>query len=65
MDPTSLAAAFINAQFGQVQAGAALKILQMGPHDATLARTLVAIAQNAIPISNLAQGVGQNIDVTA
>ncbi|HVG52169.1 MAG TPA: hypothetical protein VM867_11090 [Xanthobacteraceae bacterium] len=65
MDPATLAAIFINAQFAQVQHGARQKILQMRSEEATvLARAVVTISENAMPISNLPDGVGRKIDLS-
>jgi hypothetical protein len=66
MDPAALAAIFISAQFGQIQADAATKILKMkASGDVSLAKALVGLAENANRPATVVAGVGQNLDVTA
>jgi hypothetical protein len=66
MDPASLAAAFVGAQTGQIQAAVAAKMLKMNADQAaSVAQLLEAATQNANSLANVASGIGQNLDVTA
>jgi len=66
MDPTSLAAAFIGAQNGSVQATLAAKMLRMNADaEQAVADLLAAAQQNLERLANVAAGVGGNLDISA
>ena len=65
MDVTSIAAAFIAGQVGQLQSAVAAKMLKMNAEGAAnAAKLLDAAAQNFNQLANVASGVGQNLDIS-
>ena len=66
MDTSSIAAAFISAQAGQVQTAVAAKMLKMNADSAAnVVKLLDAAQQNFSSLANVASGVGANLDITA
>ena len=66
MDTSSIAAAFISAQAGQVQTAVAAKMLKMNADSAeNVVKLLDAAQQNFSSLANVASGVGGNLDITA
>ena len=65
MDVASLASAMIGAQAGRLQMAVAAKMLKMdADNQAAVAKLLDASQQNLANLSNAAQGLGQNLDIT-
>ena len=65
MDTSSIAAAFISAQAGQVQTAVAAKMLKMNADSAAnVVKLLDAAQQNFSSLANVASGVGGNLDIT-
>ena len=65
MDTSSIAAAFISAQAGQVQTAVAAKMLKMNADSAAnVVKLLDAAQQNFSSLANVASGIGTNLDVT-
>jgi hypothetical protein len=65
MDPTSLATALVSAQAGQVQIGFAAKMMKMNADQQnSIAQMISSVAQGSGK-SNLAAGIGQNLDIAA
>jgi hypothetical protein len=62
----SIAASFIAAQVGQLQQAAAVKMMQMNA-DASkdTAKLLDAAQQNFNSLANVANGIGNNLNITA
>lgn len=66
MDTSSIAAAFISAQAGQVQTAVAAKMLKMNADSAAnVVQLLDAAQQNFSSLANVASGIGTNLDITA
>jgi hypothetical protein len=66
MDTSSIAAAFISAQAGQVQTAVAAKMLKMNADSAAnVVQLLNAAQQNFSSLANVASGIGTNLDITA
>jgi len=66
MDPTSLAAAMVGAQMSRVQMAVAAKMLRMNADSAaSIVQVIDAAQQNMSRLANLADGVGQNVDISA
>ena len=66
MDPTSLISGLLAAQTARIQLAAAAKLLQTNSQSASDVDMLVTAAQqNADSLSNLAAGLGGNLNVTA
>ena len=66
MDPTSLAAAMAGAQMSNVQMALAAKMLRMNADAASaIAQVLDAAQQNIASLANVAQGVGQKLNISA
>jgi hypothetical protein len=65
MDPTSLVTALAGAQMSQVQMAIAAKILRMNADAAAaIVQVLDAAQQNIASLTNVAAGVGQNLNIT-
>ncbi len=65
MDTSSIAAAFIAAQAGQVQTAVAAKMLKMNADSASsVAQLLDAAQQNMNRLANVAAGIGGNLDIS-
>jgi hypothetical protein len=65
MDVASIAGAFIAAQASQMQTAMAAKMLKMNADQAgNAAKLLDAAQQNMKQMTNLAGGVGGNLDIT-
>ena len=61
----SIAASFIAAQVGQLQQAAAIKMMQMNPDAAAdSAKLLDAASQNFNSLANVANGIGNNLNIT-
>ena len=61
----SIAAAFVEAQVGQLQQAAAIKMMQMNAEaSADSAKLLEAAQQNFNRLANVAAGVGGNLDIS-
>jgi hypothetical protein len=66
MDPTSLAAAMVGAQMSRVQMAVAAKMRRMHADSAaSIVQVIDAAQQNMSRLANLADGVGQNVDISA
>ena len=68
MDVTSIAAAFIAQQAGQVQMAVAAKMLRMNAETGAAANALKLIEaaqQNFDRLANVAVGLGGNLDISA
>ena len=66
MDPTSLASAMVSSQMSQVQTAMAAKMLKMNAESAgAIVQVLEAAQQNLQSLTNVAAGVGKNINITA
>jgi len=62
---TSIAAAFIAAQAGQLQAAMAAQMLRMNASAAAdAAKLLEAAQQNFNRLANVASGIGGNLDIS-
>jgi hypothetical protein len=65
MNTDSIAAAFINAQMGQVQTAVAAKMLKMNADSAAnVVKLLDAAQQNFNSLANVASGIGTNLDIS-
>jgi hypothetical protein len=65
MDVSSLAAAFVGMQAGNMQVAIATKMLKMsGDNDKAALQLLQAGQNNAGQAANAALGLGQNLDIT-
>ena len=65
MEVASIAAAFIAAQAGQVQAAVAAKMLKMNADSAAnVVKLLDAAQQNFSSLANVASGIGTNLDIS-
>jgi hypothetical protein len=61
----SIAASFIAAQVGQLQQAAAMKMMQMNANaSADSAKLLDAAQQNFNSLANVADGIGNNLNIT-
>ena len=66
MDTSSIAAAFVAQQSGQLQTALAAKMLRMNTDaSADIAKLLEAAQQNFSSLANVASGIGGNLDITA
>jgi len=66
MDPSTLAAAFVGAQNGSVQAALAATMLRMNADaEKAVADLLAAAQQNLNRLANVAAGVGGTLDISA
>ena len=66
MDPSSIAAALVGAQMSNVQMAVAAKILRMNADAASaVVQVLDAAQQNLASLANVAQGVGQYLNISA
>lgn len=65
METSSLAAAFISAQAGQVQTAVAAKMLKMNADSAaSVVKLLDAAQQNFTSLANVASGIGGNLNIS-
>ena len=65
MDTSSIAAAFISAQAGQVQTAIAAKMLKMNADSAAnVVKLLDAAQQNFTSLANVASGIGGNLNIS-
>lgn len=65
MDPVSLATAFVGAQMSSAQMAVAAKMLQMNADNAaSIVEVLDAAQRNIANLTNVAAGVGQNLNIT-
>jgi len=65
MDVASLAAAMIGAQVGKVQLAVAAKMLRMNAQaENSVVQLIDAAQQNLNDLTNVAAGIGTNIDIT-
>jgi len=65
MGITSIAAAFIAAQAGQLQEAVAAQMLRMNPNaSADTVKLLDAAQQNFSRLANVASGIGGNLDIS-
>ena len=66
MDVGSIAAAFVGAQAAQLQTAIAAKLLRMNAQGAAdAAKLLQQAAKNLNTLANVANGIGDNIDISA
>ncbi|HET7191043.1 MAG TPA: hypothetical protein VFI98_03950 [Pseudolabrys sp.] len=66
MDPSSIAAALVGSQMSNVQMALAAKMLRMNADAASaIAQVLDAAQQNIASLANVAQGVGQKLNISA
>ena len=66
MDPTSLVSAMAGAQMSQVQMAIAAKMLRMNADAAgSVVQIIEAAQQNLQSLANVAEGVGQNVNISA
>ena len=66
MDPSSIAAALVGSQVSNVQMALAAKMLRMNADAASaIVQVLDAAQQNLASLANVAQGVGQNLNISA
>jgi hypothetical protein len=66
MDPLSLATALTAAQMGRAQMALAAKMLRMNVDAAaSIVQVIDAAQQNIANLSNVAAGVGRNLNLTA
>jgi hypothetical protein len=66
MDPSSIAAALVGSQMSNVQMALAPKMLRMNADAASaIVQVLDAAQQNLASLVNVAQGVGQNLNISA
>ena len=66
MDPSSIAAALVGSQMSNVQMAIAAKMLRMNADAASaIVQVLDAAQQNLASLANVAQGVGQNLNISA
>jgi hypothetical protein len=66
MDPSSIAAALVGSQMSNVQMALAAKMLRMNADAASaIVQVLDAAQQNLASLANVAQGVGQNLNISA
>ena len=65
MDVSSIAAAMVGAQAGQVQLAVAAKMMKMNADNAaSIVQVIDAAQQNLNKLSNAAAGLGQNLDIS-
>ena len=65
MEVSSIAAAFIAAQVGQLQTAVAAKMLKMNADSAAnVVKLLDAAQQNFSNLANVASGIGTNLDIS-
>jgi hypothetical protein len=66
MDPTSLAAAMVGAQMSQMQMAVAAFMMRMNADAAaSVVQVIDAAQQNIQSLANVADGVGQNVNISA
>lgn len=66
MDPSSIAAALVGSQMSNVQMALAAKMLRMNADAASaIVQVLDAAQQNLASLANVAQGIGQNLNISA
>jgi hypothetical protein len=66
MNPTSLIAAFIGADVGEMQLAVAARLDRDNPQNGSSVTKLVDAAQQSFqPLANVAAGIGTNLDVSA
>ena len=66
MDPLSIATALTAAQMGRAQMALAAKMLRMNVDAAaSIVQVIDAAQQNIANLSNVAAGVGRNLNLTA
>ncbi len=66
MDPASIAAAMTGAQASNAQMALAAKMLRMNADSAgMIAKIVEAAQQNLKSLANVANGVGQNVNIVA
>jgi uncharacterized protein (UPF0333 family) len=63
MDPVSLATAFVGAQMSSAQMAVAAKMLN-ADSAASIVEVLDAAQRNIANLTNVAAGVGQNLNIT-
>lgn len=65
MDVSSLAAALVGAQTGNLQLAAAAKMRKMNADNAaSIVQVIEAAQQNTNKLANAAAGLGQNLDIS-
>jgi hypothetical protein len=65
MDPASIAAALAGAQLSNVQMAIAAKMLRMNAEaQGAIVQVLEAAHQNLASLANVADGVGQNLNIS-
>jgi hypothetical protein len=62
MDPAALALALVTAQQAQFQSAVATKVLKS---QLTQDQSVLQILNAGDPLANVADGIGQNLDITA
>jgi hypothetical protein len=66
MDPASIAAALAGSQMANVQMAIAAKMLRMNADAAgAIVKVLEDAQQNLASLANVADGVGQNLNISA
>lgn len=66
MDPVSIAASLVAAQTGGAQMAMAAKMVRMNADAASMiAQVIDAAQQNLTSLTNVAAGIGQNLNITA
>jgi len=66
MDPASIAAALAGSQMANVQMAIAAKMLRMNADAAgAIVKVLENAQQNLASLANVADGVGQNLNISA
>ena len=65
MDPTSLVSAFAGAQMSQLQMAIAAKMMRMNADAAASAAQIIdAAQQNMSNLANVAEGIGQSLNIS-
>jgi len=66
MDPASIAATLVASQMSNVQMAVAAKMLRMNADNASaIVQVLDAAQKNLQSLANVAEGVGQNLNISA
>lgn len=66
MNPTSLIAAFMGADVGEMQLAVASRLARHNPQNSSSVTKLVDAAQQSFqPLASVAAGVGTNLDISA
>ena len=66
MDPASIATALVASQMGNVQMAVAAKMLRMNADNASaIVQVLDAAQKNLQSLSNVAESVGRNLNISA